>query len=188
MEFAQRLKTETTPQHKSLEQKLNLLRPEMTLADYSHVIERFYGFYVTLESEFFSNPHDNFFDDRKKSASLEADLKSLGINPALVKKISPARLPQMDSSEKQLGIMYVLEGSTLGGQVLQKHFHQKFDLTPEHGMSYFCGYKEQTMPRWRDFQRLLAESSHKNSLKQDVIIHSAQQTFLSLEEWLTGDK
>lgn len=188
MEFAQRLKLETTPEHESLEQKLNIMRSDLTLDDYKHVLSRFYGFYDTLERKFFSQDHHPFFDDRKKTSLLEADLRSLGLNPEQIDKIPASQLPSMEKAEEQMGMMYVLEGSTLGGQVLQKYFHQKFGLTPDNGLRYFSGYGDQTMPRWRAFQGLLAESLQKDALEQNVIILSARQTFQALEHWLMSSR
>jgi heme oxygenase (biliverdin-IX-beta and delta-forming) len=52
---------------------------------------------------------------RRRSALLRADLEDLGL------AIVADPLPQLDETASQLGALYVLEGSRLGGAVLKRH-------------------------------------------------------------------
>jgi heme oxygenase len=48
------------------------------------------------------------------------DLQALGCTPSLERLPMCAQLPVIDSSAACLGVLYVLEGATLGGQILRR--------------------------------------------------------------------
>lgn len=76
----------------------------------------------------------------------------------------------------------MLEGSTLGGQLLSELFEAKFQLSPAAGCSFFRNYGPQVGPMWRDFCRLLDERS--DPAHDDAVIRAADATFDSLAAWL----
>ena len=179
----QRLKQETLAQHESLEQHLKLLRPEISLADYRNLLEGYYGFYSSWECRaipLFQEALPGFFDERRKTPLLERDLRFLGSNPAAIASCSA--LPPADSLPSLLGSLYVLEGATLGGQILTQHFARHLNVFPGRGCSFFFSYGPEVGHRWRSFCRILSSYS---SLENDmVIVQSAIQTFNCFENWL----
>ncbi|MFL6464157.1 MAG: biliverdin-producing heme oxygenase, partial [Bryobacteraceae bacterium] len=171
-----RLKQETLGQHESLEQHLQLLRQEMSLQDYRNLLEKLYGFYASWEQRaapFLDRVLPGFFSDRRKTPLLVRDLLYLGSEPAALRECP--NLPATDSLLPLLGSLYVLEGATLGGQILTRHFVRQFNLSSHQGCSFFAGYGVDTGCRWRDFCKLLI--SHSSPEHDTVIVQSAIQTF-----------
>jgi heme oxygenase len=80
-----------------------------------------------------------------------------------------------------MGCLYVLEGSTLGGQMLQRHFKRQLALEEHRGLTFFTGYGPDTPTRWKQFGAWLEQGS----LDEAVLLATARQTFLSLEGWFT---
>ncbi|GHA37891.1 hypothetical protein GCM10007989_37230 [Devosia pacifica] len=81
------------------------------------------------------------------------------------------------------GVMYVLEGSTLGGKVITKALKRQADW-PITRASYFDPYQEETGPMWRDFTvRLNALSGRA---EQTQAIAGANSCFELMYRWL-GD-
>ncbi len=180
MSILLKLKELTRPQHDKLELDVNLLRPDFTIKDYIHVLERFYGFYRPLEAT------NLLPSDRNKTHLLEKDLKHFGIDPDRVEMTSV--LPDLSTPSHIFGLRYVIEGSTLGSQVLSKHYKEIFDISPDSGCFFFSGYGKDTMMKWKEFQEeLLQFSASENYLEEDVI-ESAKTTFTFLHQWLIKQK
>jgi heme oxygenase len=72
----------------------------------------------------------------------------------------------------------VVEGSTLGGQVISRQL-AKANITLR---SYFSGYGERTGPLWKAFCQLLSQEATPDS--QTEIVQSASLTFQKLNAWL----
>lgn len=179
----QKLKEETSTQHQALEQHLDLLRPAMSLHDYRVLLERFYGFYAPWEQHaapLLNRALPDFFEERRKTPLLEKDLRRLQSNLAAVPRCSS--LPETNSLPTLFGSLYVLEGATLGGQILTRHFAQQFSLSDQEGVAFFSSYGPVVGQRWRAFCELLA--FHSSPGHDRVIVHSAVQTFRRLGRWL----
>jgi heme oxygenase len=194
------LREHTQTSHQRLENKLDLLRIE-DLSTYGRVIARFYGFVEPLEAELsrilaelqvlgvdFQDERLSFAE-RLKTRWLEADLDylsgRLGISREVLTKASRPALPHFKSPASVLGCLYVVEGSTLGGQFLSAHFQKSLGLKPGEGLSYFSGYGAQTGKMWRSFLAFLEEQSQSHPEWTDEILASANNTFEKMEEWLT---
>lgn len=176
MSILVRLKESTRPQHDNLEHDVNLLRPDFTIKDYIHVLVRFYGFYKPLEATM------KLPLDRNKTALLEKDLKHFGIDPAQVE--TTKKLPDLSTPSHVFGLRYVIEGSTLGSQVLSKHYKEIFDISPDSGCFFFTGYGKETMMKWKEFQEELLQFSTTKEYCEDDVIESAKSTFAFLHQWL----
>ena len=48
-------------------------------------------------------------------------------------------------------MLYPIEGSSLGGQVISRHLLQNHGLTMNKGARFFNGYAENTPMRWEEF-------------------------------------
>ncbi len=51
-----------------------------------------------------------------------------------------------------VGVLYVMEGSALGGKVIAEAVSLGLGLTPKTGLSYHTGLGEQTLARWHCFR------------------------------------
>jgi len=84
-----------------------------------------------------------------------------------------------------LGSIYVLEGSTLGGQLIQPHLQQTLGLERGQGSSYFVGYGRQTAAMWQSFRHYVLRHSALDA--DDAMFRSAALTFQALERWLCDE-
>src|SRR5436305_14438911 len=117
----QRLRRETLNLHQTLETDLNLLNPEMALEEYRALLEGFYGFYGPWEKRVAGHIDEllpRWTEERCKTPMLERDLRFLRSDLTQIPRC-PA-LPDTSSPTALLGSLYVLEGATLGGQVLSR--------------------------------------------------------------------
>jgi len=179
------LKKATWPLHERLERNLNLLSPSFSLVDYLRLIKAFWGYYRPFEAGLTGVPelHDWLPDIsvRSKLPLLEADLQALGVNGDSLDRLPVCQeLPACTDLAAALGCLYVLEGSTLGGQLISRHLKRFFNLDAENGAAFFTGYGEHTGAMWQTFRELLMAAE----VDEDALIHAACETFITLERWL----
>lgn len=180
-----RLRSSTAAEHERLETRLDLLRPDLTMADYTNLLARFYGFYLPWEEKaqpLLQRHAPLLYQGRSKINLLRNDLRRLGEKLEEIPLCNPDFLAQ-DFSHV-LGSVYVLEGSTLGGQLLARHFKTHLQLAPQ-SMTFFAGYGEQTGSMWKAFSAQLQEVS--SAADEDVMLHSARATFSFLENWMLAE-
>ncbi len=187
--FLQDLRSQTAPSHTTLEQhpvSKRILDDRVTLHDYQIYLSRMYGIVRACETQVYP-VLDRFLNDlkvRKKSQLIADDLQATGMSAADI-----ARIPVYDFQHPDLpqaiGIMYVLEGSTLGGRILFKHTNNILGLTETHGASYFAGYGPQTGSMWSGFLQALTREI-LNGTDQQKIIDASVETFDLINTWLSG--
>ncbi len=183
-----RLREETRPQHQALEAALPLGRPGLDLSKdptlYRALLLRFWGFYVTWEAEAAQHATPTLahvLAARRKLPLLTADLATLGADPTAAPRLHPAALPSFhDNPAALLGSMYVVEGSTLGGQLISRELECAGSFRHGCGYSFFQGYGAATGRQWRSFT-LLLESAPPG--QADCIVAAAQHTFSAFAGW-----
>ena len=184
----QRLKLATRERHQALEQKLPLLHPTLSLRDYQLFLARFLGYYLPLEARLLPLPWwpqmAFAYSDRRKAPSLQQDLQALGEATASVQSLPQCPdLPALESLPQLLGCLYVVEGATLGGQIISRHLHATLGLTADTGAAFFGGYGTRTGSHWKAF--CMALTSHAARCdSDDAVISSANDTFATLDRWL----
>jgi len=94
-----------------------------------------------------------------------------------------AALPALATEAEGLGCLYVVEGSTLGGQVITRQLLKSLGLTAENGVAFFNGYGAETGLRWKAFGAWLEEGAAQLD-HDDAIIAGANETFRTLGDWL----
>lgn len=113
---------------------------------------------------------------REKLPLLIRDLEDLGIDhEKLDIEFAAAYLPAITSLPAAVGCLYVLEGSTLGGNVIYKAL-KKSPATSSFPMNYYCCYGAQTGAMWKAFTdqiNAMQISEHDEA----EIITNAKQTF-----------
>lgn len=180
----ERLKAETRPEHDAIEAALGLLDPSLTQAAYCGTLSRFYGFYRPLEAGVWSlcdwREHGLEPAERRKTPLLEADLRALGVDPPQLSTC--ADLPPHRTIAFAFGCLYVMEGATLGGQVISRHIRQTLGLMPAAGGRFFDGYGARTGAMWRAYRTALAAFTTTHD-RQDHVVDAAVQTFRKLRTW-----
>src|SRR5690606_25688073 len=95
-------------------------------------------------------------------------------------------LPEIINHYQALGALYVIEGSTLGGQIICKMLAQQLDRTDFSQMSFFGGYGDQTENMWQKFKQSLDQPVYIPG--HDTIIEAANQTFMKFGKWFDKNK
>jgi heme oxygenase len=188
------LKTQTRPQHDSVEgNRFGKAMMDGTLqeSDYGLFLQKFYGFHVPLErtlARFAWSDVGIDFDKRRKVELLKKDLRALGMTDDEIAALPEApMLPSMTTMEEAIGVMYVMEGSTLGGQLQARQVQKMFGRDAESGAAYFSSYGANVGMMWKMYCEAIVMVAADNVEKEKVIIASAQQTFQALEEWLATE-
>jgi heme oxygenase len=189
MAFLNTLKTQTADQHTALEAQMDLSRHFNSEQSYRCLLIGFYRVYAPLEVRLGKAVNWQElgwdFEGRKKTPWLVEDLISLGMSQEEVDALPISQdLPEITSLAQALGCLYVLEGSTLGGQFITKVLQKSLPITSSLGGRFFAGYREQTLPQWRAFgQWAEAQATLDPSLEAKAVV-TAQQTFDSFAKEL----
>lgn len=173
--------------HHRLEARLPLTSEALTLDAYRRLLEAFYGFYQPLEAcleKDASQLPGLEWPLRRKTPLLEQDLRTLGLNDGDVAAVPTCpSLPQLDHRAATLGCLYVLEGSTLGGQITGRAIEARFGFGSEHGARFLRPYGSDTGRMWRSFLTLLGEADAEPTAFHDRACTAAVETFSALERW-----
>ena len=185
------LKNATAPLHQRLESNLNLLSSSYTTEDYLRLLKAFWGYYQPFEAGLGGVPAlQGWLPDiakRSKLPLLAADLQVLGVHGDALDKLPVCTaLPACADLAAALGCLYVMEGSTLGGQFISRHFKMLLNIDAENGGAFFTGYGEQTGAMWQTFRAVLMAATVDKAATVDEasLIHAACETFTTLEHWL----
>jgi heme oxygenase (biliverdin-IX-beta and delta-forming) len=190
MDILSQLKSATAEQHDRLESDLDVSRPSMDLAQYQKLLERFYGFYTAWEPavapELDRIPELDF-EKRRKLPLLARDLREVTNGDIRLDSLPVCTdLPAINGLARKLGSMYVTEGSTLGGQLLSRHFGQLFDLDAKSGCAFFSSYQDGLGSMWTAFRNLLVKQATSENTAE--IIGGAVDTFRCMHRWLCMER
>lgn len=164
--------------------------PNFDIAAYRQLLVAFHGFYRPLEEQLAAPVTaipDLQWDRRIKLPSLALDLQALGLTGAEIESLPMCqRLPAVQTLPRALGCLYVLEGSTLGGQVVQRLLSERLGAPVADALSFFRSYGRDVGVRWRGFLGCL------EGLQDDCGAAEAERgaldTFGALETWLEQRK
>jgi heme oxygenase len=182
-----RLRRETRPHHDAVEAQLGLFDRPVTLDSYRSLLHKFWGFYKPVEARIDAVADwptlGLDWDRRRKVPLLERDLADLGVGPVLLDGLECTALPDLQSVPEALGCLYVLEGSTLGGQVITRHL-EGLNGGP-FPTAFFSSYGENLGQMWKSFGEFLTSYSAAWAV-DDEIVRSACATFDTLTAWLAA--
>ena len=184
-----RLRTETRPEHDAIEGALDLMSETLRPEAYRRTLERFYGFYSPMEAalERVGGWTQRGLDmvERQKSPLLEADLRALGVaNPEALAVCTD--LPPHGTVSAAFGCLYVLEGATLGGQIIKGAVEKSLGVTLETGGRFFIGYGDRTGLMWQAF-RTAVTAFAVTPADQDEAVAAAKATFIKLRAWIVAE-
>ncbi|WP_235494524.1 biliverdin-producing heme oxygenase [Geodermatophilus sp. Leaf369] len=181
------LRTGTATEHQQLEDSLDLLDPALDAARLGHVLDRMHGFWVTAEAGLddwaAADPDTATALDwpaRRRAHLFAADLAALGRAP---EGDAPALDPVVDTATA-LGRLYVLEGSTLGGQFIDAHLATLPTLAGAARLHAFSPYGERTGAMWAAFRRVVRDRLVPGP-DADTAVSAARRTFHGLAAWCT---
>jgi heme oxygenase len=176
----ERLRTETLSLHRQIE---SVIKTPGTIAELRGALARFYGFVAPWEEKIAIGiaPLREALGNRDKTHLLISDLKNLGMSEVEIRALPLcSHLPSVATLSAAMGSMYVLEGSTLGGQLLTRHVESTLGLKDLRGYSYYASYGRDVGVMWRGFKDLLTRLPGESA---DEVLRSAQRTFGALCDW-----
>lgn len=182
------LRERTRAHHDRMEQNVDISERCGSLESYRLLLEKFYGFYAPVEaalgsrSDWESSGLD--FNRRRKVPLLRADLRALGVcNADLDRLPHCSYLPNLNTTAQALGCLYVLEGATLGGQIIARQIKAALNIDRHNGGAFFCSYGNAVGAMWKSFGGALTAYSSAHAV-EEIIIGSACDTFTTLDRWL----
>lgn len=184
MALAQRLKHDTRSVHQRLERGLPLLKDSFTRNDYILLLRKFYGFYVPFERNILRSEFSALLQGKRKVPALREDFEALGVDLCAAGGVSYASLEAFTAAEECWGALYVMEGSTLGGQIISRHLSRKFGLSRDNGLRFFSAYGTATARRWKTFLSAMERAHGRGDLDEGRTVRAAVSTFQTLETWL----
>ena len=185
------LRSETSQLHRQLEQRMPFFSSTLDAALYLRLLQAYYGFYSPLESALRTSalvPSELVPHERVKTPVLVEDLRALGMTDQNIERLALcSRLPAINSAAACLGVLYVLEGATLGGQVLRREVYKRLGLNEQNGAAFLNVYGADTGPRWKVFLDYL------DNVPNDIVFNAAaaqaaHSTFACFEHWLDGQE
>ena len=170
--LSDRLRCDTADAHQALETELDLLHG-LTRERLAFVLRRFAGFHAGWEpavSHLLDEPA--LWEPRRRLAALHHDLALLDVPPPEETWPVP---PWLSDAASAWGSLYVMEGSTLGGQMIGRVLRE----SGVHGLLYFDGRGREAGPLWRELRRRLDALD-----TPQPVTMAARATFDALRLWM----
>lgn len=174
-----KLKEATRDQHEALENVVDVMSSTFTRDDYIGLITKFYTFYAAIEPTLpAASLATAGFDigPRSKTKMLERDLKYLGAFETAVSTPAWADIPKLDTTARAFGSIYVMEGATLGGQLITRQLKENLGITPENGGAFFNSYGPNVGPMWKQFGAAITVFA-ETADDDEAIVAAARETF-----------
>lgn len=185
------LRTGTALLHVALEKRLPFFSDDLNADWYQRLLQAYYGFYQPMEAALYDcDLIPEGFDRvlRVKTPTLLNDLYALGLSETTVKALPRCTdLPTLETPAACLGALYVLEGATLGGQVLRREMAQRLGIDARNGGAFLDIYGAETGRRWKDFLDYLGRMPLDAHARQHAV-DAARSTFSCFEQWLDSQE
>lgn len=159
--FLEELRARTAPMHKRLEQTTisqRIVSSDLDRNDYIAYLRKVHLLHQGVEGAVFPLV-SHLLDDlteRRKTKVIENDLKAMEHDQATPPLIfTDDRF--LEDAAFCMGILYVSEGSTLGGMVIVKNVHAALGNKAEGATGFLTVYGQETGTRWKKFLQQLGE-------------------------------
>ncbi len=180
----QRLRDETSAQHREVEALAPNLGKDVTLASYRAFLAAMWGFHAPMEARFAELPGLSAvlpdLAQRQKAPLLGEDLAALDEGATAHPRCQ--RLPALSGVNDALGALYVLEGSTLGGQYVHRQLEANLPEVLARAHGFLTCYGTRTGAMWTSFRKSV--SAHVSHAEHDQVVHAARATFEAMKAWL----
>lgn len=145
--------------------------------NYLALLRSYAPLYQALEAEFETCAESMkipfSYSDRKKLPMIMQDLRYYNASP--FESLS-MQVPEIKSLGALVGVLYAIEGSTLGGQVISRSLEQHLGVNKESGAAFFNGYGDATKEKWVTFIQF-AEAAVTNDQELAEAKRAARETF-----------
>jgi len=179
------LRTHTRSSHQALEKLLIPRIKNISGKDeYASLLAVFYGYFSPLEQQLTSYINTDRIPDlneRRKASILLEDYLLISDNQ---NKISLCEdLPIITNEAEAIAVLYVLEGSTLGGKVITQLITKNLGIEPWDGIRFFYGYGDQTGVMWQKFIAILDNYPIDEAIGL-AMAKTADDTFIKFKNWI----
>jgi heme oxygenase len=178
----QKLRQETETDHLAVESSVPLMHEGLNPAQYIQCLQQMYGVVAAWEeraAEIAPEWLQPTLTARRRKHLLEQDLAWFGVT---VHDAGRPTLPEMNDLPSLFGTMYVMEGSTLGGQLIARHVEKALHLSEGRGNAYFRGHVNQTGGMWKEFCEMLKLRIPDD--QTEAVVLSAKAMFATFGEWM----
>lgn len=162
------LKESTKDLHKALDRESTMSRvmaSDFSANEYSFLLEKMFSVYSFVEPQLLCAEKRlaRIVDWQPKSNLIILDLSQLQTDFVSSEKSHGTTADLHIRSVAELaGCLYVLEGATLGGQMIAKRLRLTLGLKVETALQFFDAYGDNTVTRWRN----TCSSIEKNLLNE----------------------
>lgn len=165
-----------------------LMQPEYSLARYQNLLAAYFYIYQILEDKitrYLESQVCKFdYAQRCKLPWLRQSIAFFGEDSLL--DFTPKKtlvVPDIENLGELIGVLYVIEGATLGGQHIFKSLAKQYSFFGDDGVRFFQGYGDQTSQNWYEFLHFSDSISGCADLCS-AAAHSAVQVFQFFENVL----
>lgn len=182
------LREATRDSHKSVERLTPFFRPDFDQPAYLRWLDLMYGFYRHIDA---AVDHSAFcaatgWQYEPRCGLIERDI-SLLANRSPHAPSDPgsvlAGLRGLTQVSEIAGLLYVVEGSALGGEILLKVLGRSAGVSAASGASFFAPHGSHPQLRWADYVQLLGHLGSTPEFEQDAV-RGAVTTFTVLQSWI----
>ncbi len=187
------LRSETAIIHDQLHQVAcfqALFEGTLTLDQYVALIERMHGFYADLDIHVetacsrYGLPSEDF-DYAPRAELFARDLEALGLTREKINSGAKYHHPgPIESAECLSGVLYVIEGSVLGGAVIAKALQGLPAPEPVRRQNYWTWCQTNGAHRWAMTLRMLDDFDQRGA-DREAMVDSAKSTFAAMHDWLS---
>ncbi len=188
------LRAETAAIHKRLHADATfsaLLDGRLSRKDYESLMCGMYGFYRPLDEMICSAERDLISIPRTvtyqpRGPMLANDLSALGVDADLLASILTCQdLPDITSPADLTGVLYVVDGATRGGVLLNNCVSRLLGSQSTAGRTYWDWCRQSGGAHWRSTRQLINHFGRdKAAIEQMTLV--ANQTFSAFENWLAA--
>lgn len=185
--IADLLRSETAEKHKELESLMfvqEIMNNSLSVENYKKLLTINYIIHQKLENKLANMLDANLarqldMSSRLKLNALEKDLDYWNIDNLTLPALNFELFIPDQNNAAVLGALYVLEGATLGGNVIKKHILANPNFQDaEGGLNYYGVYGADLGSKWKSFVAVLNQSVEAADYQHCVT--SANETFENL--------
>ena len=174
VEVLDRLRGATADVHRGLDGAVDPVRRLHALADRAHLLGGYYRMHAGAEAAMeplLCAVAAVDFSGRRRAPVIAACLRELGCEPP----DAIAAAPRAETPAAALGLLYVMEGSTLGGRIILRQLHANgADPT---GLGFLDPYGARTGSMWRALLGVLQEELGTDADALLQAVHGARLGF-----------
>ena len=192
MTTLQLLRRETAPLHEATEAAFDLPARLASRGAYLDLLVTMLGVYEPLERALAGFAWESIgmdFRSRRKTPQLLRDIEivSAGTMVDLRPDSADSDRPVVATSlAEAIGVMYVLEGATLGGQIIARELARRLAISPEDGGSFYSSYGGNRGAMWRQFCDAANRHCDADADRSQAAVRGAMAAFrhfLQALEW-----